>query len=232
MPFCPQCKDEFRDGFTTCVDCGQALVTQLPNELPEEKNDEVDLSTYHNTDDLVDDMNDFTDAETDYTADYEEFKDIMSYNEYMKFMEETTADSPALLCTVDGNIKADILESLLKSHNIPVMKKWKNGGDAIMIYMAASSTDLELYVPSRLLERAKLLTTDLMVEETEESDICDDYSESDDVNRVQKRRERARLMLLIFLIPLLVMLITIILMLLRYVIPFLAVMTAIILSWR
>jgi hypothetical protein len=30
--FCPQCKAEYREGFTTCSDCGVALVTALPPE--------------------------------------------------------------------------------------------------------------------------------------------------------------------------------------------------------
>jgi hypothetical protein len=30
MPYCPQCRDEFREGFTTCTDCGAPLVAVLP----------------------------------------------------------------------------------------------------------------------------------------------------------------------------------------------------------
>jgi hypothetical protein len=29
MPFCPNCKIEYRDGFTTCSECGQELVDNL-----------------------------------------------------------------------------------------------------------------------------------------------------------------------------------------------------------
>jgi hypothetical protein len=36
MPFCPQCKAEYREGFTTCADCGLALVPELPPEPPDE----------------------------------------------------------------------------------------------------------------------------------------------------------------------------------------------------
>ena len=30
MPFCPECKYEYRDGFTKCSDCGADLVDKLP----------------------------------------------------------------------------------------------------------------------------------------------------------------------------------------------------------
>lgn len=32
--FCPNCKTEYRPGFTTCSDCGAQLVEQLPGEIP------------------------------------------------------------------------------------------------------------------------------------------------------------------------------------------------------
>ena len=30
MPFCPQCREEFRPGFSVCSDCGKPLVDELP----------------------------------------------------------------------------------------------------------------------------------------------------------------------------------------------------------
>lgn len=30
MPWCPKCRAEYRDGFETCADCGEALVAQRP----------------------------------------------------------------------------------------------------------------------------------------------------------------------------------------------------------
>jgi len=32
MPWCPNCKDEYRDGFTKCADCDVELVEELPKE--------------------------------------------------------------------------------------------------------------------------------------------------------------------------------------------------------
>ena len=46
--FCPQCKTEYREGFTTCSDCGVALVAALPAEPETSYVDfEEILSTYN-----------------------------------------------------------------------------------------------------------------------------------------------------------------------------------------
>lgn len=37
MPWCPDCKSEYRDGFTTCSDCGSVLVEQLKLSNKEKK---------------------------------------------------------------------------------------------------------------------------------------------------------------------------------------------------
>jgi hypothetical protein len=34
MPWCPTCRDEYREGFTTCSECGAALVAALPGDTP------------------------------------------------------------------------------------------------------------------------------------------------------------------------------------------------------
>jgi hypothetical protein len=35
MPVCPSCREEFREGFTQCSDCGATLVAELPPEVTE-----------------------------------------------------------------------------------------------------------------------------------------------------------------------------------------------------
>ena len=35
--FCPECKTEYRSGFTHCVDCDVDLVQQLPEELTQSR---------------------------------------------------------------------------------------------------------------------------------------------------------------------------------------------------
>ena len=49
--FCPQCKAEYRVGFTRCSDCGVALVNRLPAEPPrlvESPAELVVVRTYQN----------------------------------------------------------------------------------------------------------------------------------------------------------------------------------------
>lgn len=58
--YCPHCKAEYREGFTTCSDCYIALVSELPEEfegeLEEENGDQAHaefkpvLSTYNHGD--------------------------------------------------------------------------------------------------------------------------------------------------------------------------------------
>jgi hypothetical protein len=36
MPFCPKCGYEYREGFTTCPDCDEPLVDELPLDLEDE----------------------------------------------------------------------------------------------------------------------------------------------------------------------------------------------------
>jgi len=98
-----------------------------------------------------------------------------------------------------------MLEALLKSSNIPVVKIYRNGGDVNMLYLGASFTDTDIYVPSKLLEHAKeLLTPD----SDDIIDTEDDFSEAKE-EYAEKRRNRAQWLFLFFFgIPIAVMLIT------------------------
>jgi hypothetical protein len=40
--FCPKCRVEYREGFSTCADCGAELIPELPPE-PEQSVEYVDL---------------------------------------------------------------------------------------------------------------------------------------------------------------------------------------------
>lgn len=201
MPFCPKCKDEYYEGFASCNDCDVPLVEKLVEKLPLEDG-----------------------SGPDDPDDYANYSDIMDYKEYKEFIEQTTADIPALLCSVKDNMEAAVLESLLMSSNIPVMIKWRNAGDAVMLYMATSSTGADMYVPSRLLEDAKVLISAGFNASSE----LDDSSELSDSNETisdeefleyakQKNLERstkARKLLMVLFIPSLIVVVALILILL------------------
>jgi hypothetical protein len=44
--FCPKCKAEYREGFSSCADCDIDLVSELPPEPSEEYVDLINLKTY------------------------------------------------------------------------------------------------------------------------------------------------------------------------------------------
>jgi len=46
--FCPKCKSEYREGFSTCADCGVDLIKELPSE-EEEEFEYVELTTIAET---------------------------------------------------------------------------------------------------------------------------------------------------------------------------------------
>jgi len=46
--FCPKCKAEYREGFSSCADCNISLIPELPPEPPEEYVDWINIKTYSN----------------------------------------------------------------------------------------------------------------------------------------------------------------------------------------
>lgn len=165
MPYCPKCKDEYREGFTVCKDCNELLVDALPEDA------------------LIMDV---SPEEGFYIAD----------------------DGPAFLCTVGDDIAASITESLLKSYNIPVMKKRLGTGDITAIYMGIASQGVDIFVPSKLLETA----ADILASESElDADFSDDeFARLKDEEQIS-RRQKARLLLIPAMSPLMGIMIFIVL---------------------
>jgi len=60
------------------------------------------------------------------------------------------------LCTAKTSFEADILESKLRSENIPCVKNYRGASNFLEIAMGANTTfPIEIYVPKELLEDAK-----------------------------------------------------------------------------
>ena len=70
---------------------------------------------------------------------------------------EYVYDEPAFLCTLQDNAITAMLIAALKEQGIPAMKKTRGAGVYINIYTCGgfSNFDADIYVPSRLLEKAK-----------------------------------------------------------------------------
>ena len=49
MPYCPECRSEYREGFTTCKECGVDLVASLPPERRPEDEHLVELASFQTT---------------------------------------------------------------------------------------------------------------------------------------------------------------------------------------
>ena len=89
----------------------------------------------------------------------------------MPFKEDSvTDDVPAFLCSLEDGIEADIAVSLLESNNIPVMKKRRSAGEYLKIYMGVSFFTIDIYVPSKLLVKAKEILSGEPIVEDEEGD--------------------------------------------------------------
>jgi hypothetical protein len=68
---------------------------------------------------------------------------------------EPQFDQEAFLISTENSIEAEMIEGLLNADEIPVLKKYDDGGDYLKIYMGGVTSGVDLYVPSHLLDKAK-----------------------------------------------------------------------------
>lgn len=64
-------------------------------------------------------------------------------------------DKETFLISVANDMEAKVIEELLSSHNIPVLRKYKGAGGYLQIYMGVTIFGIDLFVSSRELETAK-----------------------------------------------------------------------------
>jgi predicted nucleic acid-binding Zn ribbon protein len=119
-------------------------------------------------------------------------------------------DEAAYLTSVSNRIEAEMIEALLNSHGIPVLKKSREAGGYLDIYMGATIFGVDLYVPSKLLKKAKEIIASNP--ENVEEDV-QDYSEEEDSSELdEKYKEKRRTntwILLLFYIGLLWIIVTV-----------------------
>lgn len=68
---------------------------------------------------------------------------------------EAAYDKEAYLTNVADEIQAEIVIAKLATYDIPVLKKYKESGSFMAVYMGNTLYGIDLYVPEKLLEKAK-----------------------------------------------------------------------------
>lgn len=68
-------------------------------------------------------------------------------------MSENNAE--AFLLSVSSSMEADMIESLLKADDIPVLRKYRESGGYMMIMMGSTIYGVDLYVPCDMLDKAR-----------------------------------------------------------------------------
>jgi hypothetical protein len=136
-------------------------------------------------------------------------------------------DEPAFLTSGSSTIECGTIEGCLKTACIPFLKKDRETGGYMTVYMGFSVFGSDYYVPSKLLSKAKATldacfaptvwgaSTDntIEVEDTQilERELCSDGTESkvetNDDRTFMSRRTVAIIIILLFLLPMVVALI-------------------------
>ncbi|MBM7614059.1 hypothetical protein [Alkaliphilus hydrothermalis] len=111
----------------------------------------------------------------------------------------------ALLITVGDDNIASIIEAKLKHFNIPVLKRYKESGGYMNIYMGNTAFGIDLYVPAAALEEALGLIEDdvQLLEEHFDEPIEVEYDEDDAefVALFEKKKRTRGLFILLLLTP-------------------------------
>jgi hypothetical protein len=112
-------------------------------------------------------------------------------------------DHAVFLVSAADNFEADIIKSKLEAYGVPVMQKHKEAGDYLHVYMGASPFGIDLYVPSKLLEKAREILE--AVPEVAEDDGPALQEERELQEESEKRKDRSRNWLfLLFVVPVLI----------------------------
>lgn len=59
------------------------------------------------------------------------------------------------LCQAGDEHEANIIESLLDSEGIPVLRKYREAGDYLRIYMGMTNFGIDIFVPGSVIDQAQ-----------------------------------------------------------------------------
>lgn len=131
--------------------------------------------------------------------------------EQEKENSEAEYDREVYLASAANSIEAEIMEALLTSNQIPVLKKFKEAGGYLDIYMGSTNFGVDLYVPSKLLVKAKGIIESNDEGVTEKDQQNSDEEDIAELDKKYKKKQRIRtwIILLIFIPGLLWIVITV-----------------------
>ena len=75
--------------------------------------------------------------------------------DWERYFSEGGADHAAFLQTVFSDTEADLVESLLRAYEIPLLRKYRQGGVFLKVATGGSNMGVDLFVPSSALQRAQ-----------------------------------------------------------------------------
>jgi len=114
-------------------------------------------------------------------------------------------DSTVFLITAKDTINAEMMESMLNDHGIPVLKKYRETGGYLNIYMGMTNYGVDLYVPSQSIDQAKEVilpvTEELPLDQQEEGEtkVEEEASSVMDQEYQKKKLIRVWIILLVFI---------------------------------
>lgn len=115
---------------------------------------------------------------------------------------EEPPDEPKLLVTVTDSKEAVMIEALLKSNKIPVLIKDKGAGSYTKIYLGYSILGSDIYVPSRLFEKASNLLVVIKPEEEVNDKVEPDKETKqmiyEEKKYNQKKRKTVKMLFIIY----------------------------------
>lgn len=112
-------------------------------------------------------------------------------------------DHEQFLISVSWETEADVLESLLNSFGIPVLRKYRESGSYMNVYMGTTVMGVDLYVPSKLHSKAVEIVNIRPAEEVVEDNITD-ITDADTRKYNNKRKAFLFWIILLFICPLII----------------------------
>jgi transcription initiation factor TFIIIB Brf1 subunit/transcription initiation factor TFIIB len=91
--------------------------------------------------------------------------------------EETALMKPALLCSLADDVSSGILIATLKENGIPVLIKKPGTGEYLAIYMGMNVFGIDVYVPTGMLDSARGIINNLLLDDSDPEDGFDEEAD-------------------------------------------------------